>query len=207
MSRALRIWAAIARVDQSDHPVQSDHRAPGQRHRLLERPMAYWAFMFGRSIPASRHTCIRSASFHGPAPCGSLTPFSLAPILPYCSRRILCPDGFASLLSPLWQRDFRHELLVPILGKPLISARRPIRLDLSLSSSYSRSCAKNRGKPLTKLSPSNASGVRKPFIEPAHLGQGLPPHERVGGNQARRPLSSLMRRRQLTEDTLGIILA
>src|SRR5258707_7659721 len=62
MSRALRIWAAIARVDQSDHPVQSDHRAPGQRHRLLERPMAYWAFMFGRSIPASRHTCIRSAS-------------------------------------------------------------------------------------------------------------------------------------------------
>ncbi len=102
---------------------------------------------------------------------------------------------FASLLSPLWQRDFRHELLVPILGKPLISARRPIRLDLSLSSSYSRSCAKNRGKPLTKLSPSNASGVRKPFIEPAHLGQGLPPHERVGGNQVRRPLSSLMPRR------------
>src|SRR5205085_9849049 len=62
---------------------------------------------------------------------------------------------FASLLSPLWQRDFRYELLVPILGKPLISARRPIRLDLSLSSSYSRSCAKNRGKPLTKLSPYN----------------------------------------------------
>src|SRR5205823_6373452 len=64
---------------------------------------------------------------------------------------------FASLLSPLWQRDFRHELLVPILGKLLISARMPIRLDLSLSSSYSRSCAKTRGKPLTKLSPYNRS--------------------------------------------------
>src|SRR6266699_1698991 len=81
---------------------------------------------------------------------------------------------FASLLSPLWQRDFQHELLVPILGKPLISARRPIRLDLSLSSSYSRSCTKNRGKPLTKLSPYNKNETefhrrswKHPFTEKA----------------------------------------
>src|SRR6266516_4049983 len=114
---------------------------------------------------------------------------------------------FASLLSPLWQRDFQHELLVPILGKPLISARRPIRLDLSLSSSYSRSCAKNRGKPLTKLSPYNASRIRETFIEPADLGQGIPPHERVGSNEVRRPLSSLMPHRRRREDPLGFIVA
>src|SRR5438034_9882276 len=124
-----------------------------------------------------------------------------------CWSPALLSRFIASLLYSLWQLDLQHELLVPILRKPLITARRPIRLDLSLSSSYSRSCAKNRGKPLTKLSPYNASRVRKPFIEPAHLGQGLPPHERVGGNQVRRPLSSLMPHRWRREDPLGVIVA
>src|SRR6266487_6703538 len=38
--------------------------------------MTLRAFMLDRSIPTSRHTCIRSASFHGPSPCFSWTPFS-----------------------------------------------------------------------------------------------------------------------------------
>src|SRR2546430_12112881 len=65
--------------------------------------------MFDRSIPASRHTCKRSASFHEPAPCASLTPFSLARILHYCFRRILCPHG--KKRNPRWISEDSEKLL------------------------------------------------------------------------------------------------
>jgi hypothetical protein len=39
VSGAVHIRTAIACVVQLDHPVQRDHRAPGQRHRLMQRPM------------------------------------------------------------------------------------------------------------------------------------------------------------------------
>src|SRR6266568_8413409 len=101
MSGTLRVRAAIARMNQSDHLLQGDHRPPRERHRLSQRPMTFWTLMLGGSIPAPHYHWIRSASFHQPAPCFYRTPFSFASILPHWFRRILCPDGkkTASLAS------------------------------------------------------------------------------------------------------------
>src|SRR6266704_1981163 len=73
VSWAVHIRTAIACVVQLDHPLQRDHRAPGQRHRLMQRPMTLRTFMLEWSIPASNHLWIASRVVHRLSPWVNLT--------------------------------------------------------------------------------------------------------------------------------------
>src|SRR6266567_1050067 len=83
MPLTLRIWTAIACMDQSDHSLQRDHRSPRQRHGLSQGSLAYRALMLTWSIPASTQLGIRSAPFHGRPPCLSRTALLVSPFLFY----------------------------------------------------------------------------------------------------------------------------
>src|SRR5215469_14733891 len=89
MPLTLRVWTAIACMDQPDHFLQRDHRSPCQRHRLTQRPLAHQALMLTWSIPASTHLGIRSAPFHGRPLCLSQNALLVSPFLFY----LMSPDA------------------------------------------------------------------------------------------------------------------
>ncbi len=95
----LRIRTTVTSVDQFDHSLQRDHRAPRQCHRLSQSPLAHRALMLDGSIPASAHVWIGSASFHGLSPCLSRIPFSFSPFLFYSigSNACFAPTVFFAL--------------------------------------------------------------------------------------------------------------